>query len=179
MKAEKQTKAVGEPKGVKPDMRGVAGCLIEATDAPEGLLFWHRKKVSPYDALLESLAAAGQGKMLRFEDRRARVSIGVRAKKLGLRVVCAEADGKLYVRFESRVEDNLKGTRRGAILGALKPGIALTAMEITVLLRDKGDGTVDAGLVGTILDQMVRSGQIVACDGGNYAINPKALKVGT
>ena len=82
--------------GVKPDMRGVPGVICDS--APPDVLFGSRRhKTSPYDPLLLQLQRSGAGKFLRFEDRRAKVSIVARAKKLNIKVLFGEQGDTLWV----------------------------------------------------------------------------------
>ena len=151
-------------------MRGVPGEIISL----EGLtLVWGgRKKVSPYDTLLNQLVAAGVGKGLKFSDERAKASVWARAKRLGLRVSYA-VDGKdLYVRLDGRIDDDLKGSRRARILEALKNG-PRSAGELLNSIREKGDATIDLPTVEAILSQMVRGGDLVKQDGGKYGKGPR------
>ena len=57
-------------------------------------------------------------------------------------------------------------------MGALKVGPA-SAIKLAGILRAKGDTTVDAQIVGAILTQMVRGGEVVAQEGDTYALNPR------
>src|ERR1035438_3862891 len=88
-----------------PDFHGVPGELVAM---PEGVALSFatgQKKISPYDALLDQLAAAPT-KFLRFTDKRARASLNVRAKKKGLRISFAEDSGMLWVRLDGHVDDD-------------------------------------------------------------------------
>ena len=105
------------PKGRRPDMTGVPGVLVDAQLAPVEIVWGNRLRKSPYDPLLHQLAEAGAGKFLKFPDTRARVSVIARARKLGLKVTCGEQAGALYVRFDGRVEDDVKATRRTHLWG--------------------------------------------------------------
>jgi hypothetical protein len=40
------------------------------------------------------------------------------------------------------------------------------------MLRDKGDETADAQLVGAIMNQLQRTGQVTAQEGGGWRLNP-------
>lgn len=170
------------PKGVKPNMDGVAGRVVKAADLPAGLaetlIFVARNnKVSPYDAPLRELAEAtkanGPGAFLEFGDVRARVSVAVRARKLGFRVSFATANGKLYVRFDGLLAGDLKGSRREKILAALKNGTQ-TAHKINIAVRDSGDTTFDAQTAEVILATLMREGYVIAREGGTWALNPRS-----
>ena len=158
-------KRPGPAPGTKRDMRGVPGQIVSL----EGLdlAFGQMVKASSYDPLLNQLAAAGKGKALKFGDVRAKSSIYARAKKLRLRVSFAVLGSDLYVRLDGRVDDDIKGTRRAGILGALKFG-ARAAGDLLNLLREKGDGTIDLPTVEAILAQMVRGGEVIKQEGGKY-----------
>ena len=88
-------------KGVAPDMKGVAGELVACSEIPPCVVFGSKQRVSPYDALLRQLYAAGGDKALCFGAARARASITARAKKLDIPVTLGEYEGKLYVRLLS------------------------------------------------------------------------------
>jgi len=126
---------------------------------------------SPYDALLEQLAAAGPGKGLKFGDVKARASVTVRARKKGMRVSFAVAGDVLYVRFDGRVEDDVHGGRRAAILTALRRGPA-NPITLAVILRANGDANLDGETVVVILAQMARTGEVVRGEGDRWALNP-------
>jgi len=165
--------AVGRPvKGVRPDFRGVAGELVD--EIPADLVFGGKgHRISPYDEPLRQLAAAEGHKWLKFGYARARVSVNVRARKMGLKVVCAESNGTLFVQFVGRAADDVAGGRRDAIGGILKGAPSgLTAMQITGLMRSKGDATIDASLTETILLQMMRTGSVIRTEDGMWKISP-------
>ena len=67
-------KAPAPAKGIRPNVTGVAGFLVD--EAPVGIEFGARKRTSPYDPLLIQLREAGPGKFLKFADLRARGSVG-------------------------------------------------------------------------------------------------------
>src|SRR5260370_12736875 len=143
-------------KGVKPDMKGVPGELISLNGL--NLVFGRGAKPSPYDALLDQLAAtalSAPGQVLRFSDMRAKPSIYARAKKKGMRVSFAEDAGLLYVRYDGSTEDDTRTTRREQILHALKLG-PLNGIRIATKLREAGDAAGDAPLVARSLEQLLR-----------------------
>lgn len=173
MATKKMAKDPGPaPKGRMPNMAGVPGELVDEAALPAGVAWGSKTRISPYDPLLRQLAEAGPGKALKFGDTRARTSINVRAKKLGLRVTCGEAGGALFVRFEGRVDDNKRETRREIIRGALKITVGATAMALTNTLREKGDASVDVNIVEAILAQMAKAGEVVQQDSGGWRLNP-------
>lgn len=156
-------------KGRRPDFTGVPGEIVSLDGL--GDLHWGNKlRGSPYDALLYQLAAAGQGKALKFGDERARASITVRARKKGYKVSFAVQGGALYVRFDGRVDDDVKARRREQILGALKFGPS-AAPKLASILRGKGDEIVDGQMVVAILVQMQRDGHVIRQEGDNWALN--------
>jgi hypothetical protein len=169
---KKNAKVVETTKRGRPDFSGVPGELVDAAVVPAGLHFGTKLRGSPYDGLLKQLADAGAGKMLKFGDPKARVSINVRARKLGLKVSCAEDGNVLWVRFDGRADDDVKASRREKILGVLKFG-PNTAIRLAHVLREKGDENVDASLVEAICVQVARSGEILRQEGGTWALNPR------
>lgn len=165
----------------KPDFSGVPGSLV-AADVVAGLegsgLVWgtgHR--TSPYDGMLEELRRHTEAALmrnekppaLRFDDGRARAAVCLRARKKGLRVICGEHDGKLYVRID-KLEGEPSVARRKNILVALKKYGPLPTQRLAGQLRQDGDSTVDAPTVTLICAQMVKSGDLVAQDGGAWAL---------
>jgi hypothetical protein len=163
----------GPQKGHVPDFSGVPGELVDAAVVPADVIWGHKARKSPYDPLLLQLAEAGAGKVLRFSEPKAKSSIPARAKKLGLRVTCGEAGGgALFVRFDGRVEDDKRETRREILKGALKVTVGASVMALTQVLRDKGDTTVDANIVGAILMQMLKAGEVIQQEGGTWRLNP-------
>lgn len=134
-----------------------------------------RAKASPYDPLLDQLAAATPGQALRFADTRARAALYARAKKKGLKVSFAESNGSLYVRLDGRVDDDVHKTRRDQIVAALKRG-PLGHIQIAAKLREGGDSTVDAQLVETILGQLLRDGVVVKRESGDWTLSAKAAR---
>jgi hypothetical protein len=162
--------AAPAPKRKAPDMTGVAGELV-SIEGMELSFGRGQRKVSPYDALLDQLVAAGKGQALRFGDRKARTAVGARAKKKGLRVSFAEAGSVLYVRLDGRTEDDMHEYRRQRILSALMLG-PTTSIKLAATLREKGDAAADAQTVDAICGQMARRGEIVKQDGDRWAKNP-------
>jgi|SRR5579863_140607 len=82
-------------KGVRPDFVGVPGRLVD--EAPPDVVFGRKSKLSPYDPLLLQLQKAGAGKFLKFDDLRAKSSLIVRAKKLGIKILFGEQGSTLWV----------------------------------------------------------------------------------
>lgn len=170
-------------KGVRPSMDGVPGELISLEGL--NLVFGHRLRISPYDVLLDQLAASTDKAVeekqprpgLKFGDVRAKASVYTRAKKKGLLVSFAEVGRVLYVRLDGRADDHAKETRRGSIRKLLANGVALTHVAIAARLREAGDASVDAQLVDAILAQMLKAGDVIRQDGGAWKLNP-ARKAG-
>lgn len=167
----------GPKPGRRPDFSGVPGEII--TSPPENLSWGAKTRKSPYDALLDQLSAAtatatasgGDIPALRFPDARAKASVFVRARKKGLKVVCAEAPDGLYVRIEPG-SDQVGEVRRERIHAALKKFGAATPVQLSGSLRSQGDLTIDAQTVATILSQMARLGVVVAGEGNLWKLNP-------
>ena len=134
------------------------------------LVFGNQGRKSPYDPLLDQLAAAQPGMALKFGDVRVRSSLYARAKKKGLRISFAESGGALYLRFDDRMDDDVKAGRRKEILMALMVGPA-TSAKIAVVMRDKGDRNVDGALVEVSCAQMQRAGELVKMECGAWALN--------
>ncbi len=155
-------------KGVNPRFEGVPGELVPIDGLP--LCFGRGGHGSPYDPLLDQLAASGAGQALRFGDVRARSALTARAKKKGMRVSFAQHEGKLYVRYDGSASDDLKQSRRDRILAVLK--VPQTAMTLTQRLREAGDTTVDATIVLAILAQMQRAGDVIEQEGQRWTLNP-------
>ena len=64
--AAKRITEIQKPtKGVKPNLNGVPGELVPAAGLTLNFAIGNRK-VSPYDVLLDQLAAAPEGNLLRF-----------------------------------------------------------------------------------------------------------------
>jgi hypothetical protein len=162
----------GPKKGHVPDFSGVPGELVAADAVPAGIHWGTKLRGSPYDPLLKELAEAGAGKMLKFGNARARTSIVLRARKLGLKVVCGEDGGALYVKFVGREGDDLANARREKIRQALKIVVGITLSKLLLHLRDKGDVTIDAPTLQLILSQMMRAGEIIHADGDQWRLNP-------
>jgi hypothetical protein len=156
-------------KRARPNFAGVAGELLP--QAPEGLVFG-RMKASPYDALLDQLAAAPRAAALKFGDVKARSSVALRAKKKGLRVSFNASTGVLYVRFDGRVDDDVRQDRRDKIRGLLGKLGPLTSIKMANRLRENGDATIDAATAETILLQMMRAGDLVRQEGGAFGLAP-------
>lgn len=79
----------------------VTGAIVAAVEC-EGFEFGKRRRVSPYDALLEQLLDAPKGSVLKIETGNpasAWHSCKKRAEKKGLRAEFAEADGAIYIRI--------------------------------------------------------------------------------
>lgn len=166
-------KSISETKRARPDFSGVPGELVDASVLPAGLHWGTKLRGSPYDGLLRQLAEAGTGKVLKFGNPKARVSVNVRARKLGMRVTCAEADGVLFVRFGGSAGEDLKGSRRERIRGVLKVSAGATPFHVAKVLRDKGDEHADAQIVEAILTQMARAGEVVRGEGDQWRLNPR------
>jgi len=170
MKKEVATIDKPKTKRVMPDMRGVPGELVDAAALPPDVIFGNRK-ISPYVAVLMKLQESPT-QVLRFGDVRARASVWSQGKKLGIPIECAEVNGVLYVRMKDFHGDRAK-ERREAILGLLKVGGPTPAPKIAVVLRDKGDATVDGQMVTVILEQLARTGEVVKQEGGSWLFRRK------
>lgn len=170
-----------KPSRKHPDFSGVAGEFVTATDPGVALLHWgNQRRISPYDALLEDLARRTEAArvaigtpepVLRFCNARARTSLGVRARKLGLIVEFALSGTLLYVRHKARVSDKAREERRGAILRHIKLG-PMNAIALAGRLRQDGDNTVNAGDVEVILEQLTKTGAVVRQESGDYRLPP-------
>lgn len=161
---------------------GTPGALVEAL--PADLDFTNPGRVSMYDTLLLSLerkvdeakrdpARKGQPMPgLCFEDIKARAGVTARAKKIGIKILMAEAGGKLYIRYVGRAVDDQREPRRIKILDILQkaPG-PMTYMQITNMLRADGDETVDAGLVDLILVSMMKAGDVIRQNTGAWRLS--------
>ena len=170
---------IGKQPGHAPDMKGTPGTFLEAI--PAGIVFAPKGRVSPYDALLIKLRDACEGPRaagapkpgLVFDDAKAQTSLYVRAKKMGIRVSFAMEAGKLYVRYDGRIGDDDKTKRRAAILNLLarSPG-PMKYIAITNQLRAAGDELLEAGLVDSILMQLMKAGEVIRIEGGAWKLNP-------
>lgn len=167
MAARANAAAPSKPSRKAPDFSGVAGKLV---DVPAGLVFGVKTRVSPYDVLLQQLAAS-KGKALEFGDLRARASVHVRAKKLGMRVLTAEQGNTLYVKFGGWMPstDGWRAQVRAAINEVVRTQ-PRNEVQIAVAVRAQGLNDVDAGIVGTILKQMEQEGAVQRQRDGSWAI---------
>jgi hypothetical protein len=165
MKNKVAEAGTGPAPGTKPNRAGVPGELVSLESLD--LVFGRMSKASPYDPLLHQLAVAGTGKALKFGDVRAKASLYARGKKLGLRLSFAIFGTDLYVRFDGRVDDDIRGSRRARIQEALKNG-PRSAGELLNAIREKGDVTIDLPTTEAILAQMVRGGELVKREDGKY-----------
>ncbi len=144
---------------------GVAGVVIESV--PEDVVFGERKrKCSPYDPLLLQLQAAGPGKFLRFDDLRARPSLIVRAKKLGIRVLFGEKGEQLFVCLAKAdlttagvADEQPRVTVSDIVIAALKVGRS-TAGEIVTWARSNGAPGVGISQVDGLLSNLARAGKV-------------------
>jgi hypothetical protein len=103
---------------------------------------------------------------------KAKASVTARAKKLGLRVSFAEQGASLYVRCDGRADDDVKATRRTKILEALRRLGPMGSIQLAARLRET-DALVDGQIVDAICAQMLRAGEIVRREGGDWAASPK------
>ena len=154
-------------KGRVPDVKGVPGKVIQL---PAGLTFGSRARQSPYDPLLREVETAAPGSGLEFGDPRARASVIIRAKKLGLKVEFAEQDGKLYVRLAAA--QDTRTARHDAILALLRLGPS-TPIKIASVLREKGDTVADGQIVVAALGQMERNNLVIKLTGAEWGLNPR------
>ncbi len=169
----------GPKKGTRPDTTGVAGAICEIENLP--LAFGVRARVSPYDALLRTLVETTEKAVaenrprpgLRFDSPRCRPSLLVRARKLNLCISFAEHEGKLYVRFDGRTEEEVRQSRKQALLKLLSIHGPMTHVKCATKLRDDGDNAIDGSLANALLLQMVREGSLVQQDNSYFAVNPK------
>jgi hypothetical protein len=164
----------GKPKkGVMPRLDGVPGELVSLEDLALVLNFSSKKtRVSPYDPLLDQLAESGPGKVLKFCDVRARISLIARAKKKGLRLSFAESGTDLYVRCDGRPIEDVRASRRTAILKILNTGPHKLS-RITAVLREAGDLAIDMSLALLILSQMEKAGEVIHQEGDQWAKSPR------
>lgn len=154
-------------KGRRIDFSGVPGELV---DLPGGLTF-SKTKISRYDALLEQLAVAGAGRVLKFGALKARASVHVRAKKLGMQVLCAELDGCLYFKFAGWAPDSERAKQmvRAKILEVLGTN-PRTEIQVAVELRKQGLTDMDAATAGAVLKQMEQLGQTSRKSDGTWLV---------
>ena len=162
----------GRPKGVKPDFSGVPGELVGLGDLQ--LVFGRGGRLSPYDSLLRKLAEAPKGQVLKFGSKKARASVAIRAKKLGYRVSFAEHQGSLFVRFDGRVDDDIRKQRRDSIAAALRKHGPLSYIALANKLREGGDDSLNASDVEAIVLQLVKDGSVIRQEGNTWALNPRA-----
>lgn len=153
-----------KPARKMPDMSGVPGELISIDAVPPGILFGGKRQ-SPYDKLLLQLQAQPD-KLLRFGDAKAYASLHARAKKLSIGIEMGVSDNLLFVRMKE-FHGERAAKRRADILVILKPGTSLPAPGIAAKLREMGD-TADGGMVSVILEQMVRTGEVIKQEGGTW-----------
>jgi hypothetical protein len=131
------------------------------------LVFQERgRKVSPYDAWLDKLQAAPAGSGLEADSAQARTSLGIRAKKKGMRLSFAERDGKLYVRLLASMTLDLLEKRKSAVKQVLKLKGPLSYLKITNQLRLDGDEIVDGSMCESILRILQKAGEVVLQEGG-------------
>jgi len=162
-----------KPKRKAPDFSGVPGELV----ALDGLtLHFGKRKVSPYDPLLDQLSLATDAALnankpapgLRFTSVQAKASVSARAKLKGLRVSFAETpEGPMYVRIEGRL-DVLE--KRGDAIRAMLASGPLSTMVITSRLRSNGDDTVDAQGVEAMLSGMMKRGTVIRQEGNTWKL---------
>src|ERR1700690_2259125 len=147
-------KEESNPKGRVPDFKGTEAHIV---DQPEDLIFGATTRVSPYDPLLDELATKAEvwEKGTRSTPRpiiccasvRAKASMYSRSVKLGIRISFAIRGTALYIRYEGRRDSKIQSKRRGNIKDLLKPGVAMTYIQIANKLRDQGDVSLDAASV--------------------------------
>jgi len=168
----------------KPDFRGVQGTVV-AGDVVAGLegrgLLWtgRGQRISPYDAQLADLKqrtvqAVAKGEpapALEFPERRAEAALRARAKRLDLRLVFADFEGRMYVRLDG-IQGDPAVARRKNIAAALKKYGPLPVQRLTGQLREDGDETLDAATVTLILHQMSKAGDVLQQDGGAWRLAP-------
>lgn len=156
----------------KLDFTGTPGKMVDASQL-DGLVFGGRAKVSPYDKLLTELKEATPKPpskvVLEFESLKARASVYARAKKLEMRVSFAELGGKLYVRYEGDLGEDVIAKRRQAILDNMS-GIPVSYIEMKNKLVALGDVSVTAAEVDIILVQLMKAGKVVRQDGGKWRL---------
>lgn len=155
------------------DFSGVKGEFV-VDDAPAGVLFGTKKRMSPYDALLMRLRDAGRGHLV-FDDVKARVSVAVRAKKLGIGVEFGEPDegalsGKLLVRLTVSGTPEKVAERRDAMVRVLKNHHGMTDQQATNALRNEtGEQRLNLQDVQLILAKLQRDG-VVVCVAGAWKL---------
>lgn len=142
---KKEAPATKEKKRKAPDFTGVPGELISTANL-SGLTFasGRKSKGSPYDPLLDQLDKAPKDSALRFGDPRVRVSLLARARKKGIVLAFAEADGALFVKISGHADDALRDARDGKILTILLRDGPMGYIRLTSKLRETGDELVDA-----------------------------------
>lgn len=161
--------ATKKPTRQHPDFTGVPGKLVAV---PTGLVFCDRKtRISPYDALLLELAVAPKGNVLQFSDLRARNSLSVRSRKLGMKILFAEQANTLYVQFAGWSPDSekWKALVREGILDVIQTQ-PRSPIQIATALRAKHINDVDAGLVDAILKQLEQSGEVLRGRDGSWSV---------
>lgn len=160
MKAQKPT------KGVRPQLEGVAGVIVN--EAPPDIVWGGKHRISPYDALLQELKKAGIGNYLKFGDPRCRPSVTARAKKLGIAVLFGEGpDKSLWVTLQkpelskngSVDPEPPKPTNAELVIKAIEAK-RHTAGEIVSWLRSNGGAGIGITQVDGLLSNLLRSGKV-------------------
>jgi len=166
------SKRPGRPKGTKLDFSGVPGEVVSLDSLPR-LDFSRHQRQSPYDALLERLLDAPKNSALKFGDPRARATIGVRARKKGLKVEFAECDGTLYVRIVGFLnEDEPDAKDAMQVLRAMAAGFAAPVTISDHIVRSGGEMT--PGRVLATLKQMESAGTVRKAGDGTWKMTAKA-----
>lgn len=167
----------GPRKGCKPNFDGVSSAFAKLSEVPPSVIFGVRKAhVSPYDQKLNELLEKGKDAVLVFDDVRARASLSVRSRKLGLKIEYGEYLGKLYVRMlpsaaalnenpapkslGTTVAESDKTRKRSLILTAIRMG-KHTPEAIAVFMRQEGGASqIDAPVVRSMLKHMQTDGSV-------------------
>ena len=166
MAAVKEAKAAPPTKGVTPNMQGVPGVLMD--EAPPDIVFGGRKKVSPYDALLLQLKAAGVGKYMKFDDLKARTSLTARSKKLGIKLLFGEDNNNSLWITLAKAELTEDGVTEKQPTPPTNSDLVLKAIgekrctpgEILTWMRSNGANGLGITQVDGLLSNLSRAGKI-------------------
>lgn len=159
-----QSKPAGRPKGgrIGPPVTGKVVSIAELGELEFGV---NGSKQSHYAKLLTELQAAPAGSVLQFESVGCRFSISTRARKLGLKVLFATRDGKLYV----KIDPTMHLSNKDRIRQALQTG-PMTAIEASNYVRAHGNENMDAQIAEGLLAGMVKSGEASRCSDNRFRL---------
>lgn len=159
-------------KGQKLNLSGVAGTFVGCGEVGEEELDFSSKKtkLSPYDKLLLKLKDSQVGTMIRFESITAKNSLRMRAKILNLKLVFAEKDDKLYVKYIGSTIIEITEELKDQTLEILKDFSPITSKKLQKHFIAQFNKDLSVENIDDVLNNLKRTKEVTMDINGMWSI---------